>query len=97
MLPGLTIFRLRRKSVVRGIILSVGSFLLALRLAGFPHIDDLHGSRWEFLALLLAAWGMGETFRCLQRRWSLYHAGIILLLYSDLMMMAGIVALIAIS
>jgi CO dehydrogenase/acetyl-CoA synthase gamma subunit (corrinoid Fe-S protein) len=95
--PGSSIFRLRRKSLPRGIILSVGSFLLALHLAGFPHIDNLHGSPWEFLALVLAAWGMGETARCLQRRWNLYHAGIILLLYSDLMILTGIVALLAIS
>lgn len=97
MLPGASIFRLRRKSLPRGIILSVGSFLLALRLAGFPYIQNLHGSNWEFLALALAAWGMGETARCLQRRWSLYHAGVILLLYSDLMILATIVALLAIS
>lgn len=96
MLPGSPIFRLRRKSLVRGIILSLGSFILALCLAGFPHIENLHGSNWEFLALALAAWGMAETTRCLQRRWSLYHAGVILLLYSDLMILAAIVALLAI-
>jgi hypothetical protein len=96
-LPGLSIFRLRRKSLPRGIILSVGSFFLSLRLAGFPHIENLHGSSWEFLALALAAWGMAETARCLQRRWSLYHAGVLLLLYSDLMILAGIVALLTIS
>lgn len=95
--PGLSIFRLRRKSLPRGILLSVGSFLFALRLAGFPRIEDLHGSCWEFLALLLAAWGMGETARCLQRRWTLFHAGVILLLYADLMILAAIVALLAIS
>jgi hypothetical protein len=96
-LRGLTIFRLRRKSLVRGILLSVGAFFLGLRLAGFPDINKLHGSHWEFLALFLAAWGMIETVRCLQRRWTLYHAGVILLLYSDLMILATIVALLAIS
>jgi hypothetical protein len=95
-LPGSPIFRLRRKSLPRGIILSVGSFLLALRLAGFPRIENLHSSHWEWLALAFAAWGMFETARCLQRRWTLYHAGVILLLYSDLMILAAIVALLAI-
>lgn len=97
MLPGSNIFRLRRKSLLRAILLSVGSFLLGLRLAGFPNINNLHGSDWEFLALVLAGWGMGETARCLQKRWTLYHAGIILLLYSDLMIIAAIVALLAIT
>jgi hypothetical protein len=96
-LPGSSIFRLRQKSLPRGIILSLGSFLFALRLAGFPHIQNLHGSNWEILALILAAWGTGETARCLQRRWSFYHAGVILLLYSDLMILTAIVVLLAIS
>jgi hypothetical protein len=96
-LPGASILRLSRKSLPRGIILSLGAFLLGLRLAGFPYIQNLHGSHWEFLALALAAWGMGETARCLQRRWSFYHAGVILLLYSDLMILTAIVVLLAIS
>ncbi len=80
----------------RAIALSVGAFLASLRLAGFPNIEDLHGSRWQFLALLVAAWGMAETARCLRRRWSLYHAGVMILLYSDLMILAAIVVLLAV-
>jgi CO dehydrogenase/acetyl-CoA synthase gamma subunit (corrinoid Fe-S protein) len=94
-LPRLTIFRLRQKSLPRGIALSLGAFAASLRLAGFPHIEDLHGSRWQILALLAAAWGMGETARCLHRKWSLYHAGVLILLYSDLMILALIVLLVA--
>jgi CO dehydrogenase/acetyl-CoA synthase gamma subunit (corrinoid Fe-S protein) len=67
-----------------------------LRLAGFPNIDSLHGSHWQFLALLVAAWGMAETARCLRREWSLYHAGVLILLYTDLMILAGIVFLLAV-
>lgn len=70
---------------------------MALGLAGFPDITNLHGSRWEFAALLTAAWGMVETARCLQRRWSFYHAGVLILLYADLMILAVIVALLALS
>lgn len=91
------IFRLRQKSLGRAIVLSLGAFLASLRLAGFPSIQNLHGSPWQILTLLVAAWGMAETARCLQRRWSLYHAGILLLLYSDLMILAGIVALLTLS
>jgi len=77
-------------------VLSVGAFAASLHLAGFPHIEDLHGSPWQILALFAAAWGMAETTRCLQRRWSLYHAGVLLLLYTDLMIVAAIVVLIAV-
>jgi CO dehydrogenase/acetyl-CoA synthase gamma subunit (corrinoid Fe-S protein) len=88
------IFRLRKKSLVRAIVLSLGAFAASLRLAGFPHIDHLHGSNWQILTLAVAVWGMAETARCLQRRWSFYHAGVLLLLYSDLMILVAIVVLI---
>jgi hypothetical protein len=91
-----SIFRLRQRSLVRAVLLSLGSFAASLLLAGFPKIENLHGSRWQFLALLMAAWGMAETARCLQRRWSLYHAGVLILLYSDLMILAAIVVLLAV-
>ncbi len=38
---------------------------------------------------------MAETARCLQRKWSLYHGAVILLLYTDLMILAMIVILVA--
>ena len=77
-------------------LLSLGAFAASLRLAGFPNIGDLHGSHWQFFALLVAAWGMAETARCLRREWSLYHAGVLILLYTDLMILAGIVVLLAV-
>jgi len=90
------IFHLRQRSLVRAIVLSVGAFGASLRLAGFPYIEDLHSSRWQILPLLVGAWGMAETARCLQRRWSLYHAGVLILLYADLMILAAIVVLLAV-
>ena len=93
MLPGLSIFRLRQKSLARGILLSLGAFAASLRLAGFPHVDNIHGSNWQIAALLAGAWGMAETARCLQRKWSFYHAGVMILLYTDLIILAAIVAL----
>jgi len=82
------LFHLRRKSLVRGIVLSLGAFAASLRLAGFPDIDALHGSPWQILAALAAAWGMVETARCLERKWSLYHAGVLIMLYTELMILA---------
>jgi len=81
---------------VRAILLSVGAFAASLCLAGFPHIENIHGSRWQVLALLVAAWGMAETARCLRRKWSFYHAGVLILLYTDLMILAAIVVMLAV-
>lgn len=93
----LSIFRLRQKSLPRAILLSLGAFAASLHLAGFPQIQNLHGSWWQILALAVAAWGMAETARCLQRKWSLYHAGVLILLYANLMILAAIVVLLAVS
>lgn len=89
------IVHLRQRSLVRGIVLSLGPFLGSLLLAGFPHLEALHGSRWQIVMLMLEAWGMAEVARCLQRKWSFYHGGVLLLLYSDLMILAMMVFLVA--
>lgn len=91
----LTLFRLRQHSLVRGIALSLVAFITSLLLAGFPHIQNLHGSSWQVVALFLGAWGMAETGRCMRRKWSLYAAGVLILLYSDLVIMMLIVFLVA--
>ena len=78
---------------MRGIVLSLSAFIASLLLAGFPHIENLHGSPWQFASLLMAAWGMAETGRCLRGKWSLYHAGVLILLYSELMILAAVVSL----
>lgn len=76
-------------------MLSLGAFIASLLLAGFPHIENLRGSYWQIAMLFLEAWGMGEVARCLQRKWSLYHAGVLLLLYADLMILVMMVFLVA--
>ena len=86
-------FRLRQRSLLRGIILAVSAFAISLRLGGFPNINALHSSHWQIVAALIAFWGMVETARCLGRRWTLYHAGVMLLLYTDLMILAMAVVL----
>ena len=45
--------------------------------------------------LLLGAWGMGETSRCLQRTMEPLPRRLLLLLYADLMILAMIVFLVA--
>jgi hypothetical protein len=78
---------------VRGALLSLGAFVASLRMAGFPFIEKLHGSQWQLLAVPFACWGMLETLRCLQNKWDLYHAGVMILLYSELMILAMVLAL----
>lgn len=93
--PRLAILRLQQRSLARGIVLSLTAFLASLLLAGFPHIENLHGSPWQIVALLAAAWGMAETGRCMRGKWSLYLAGVLILLYSDLVILMLIVFLVA--
>ena len=82
------ILRPRRKSLPRGILLSLGSLAASLRLEGFPGADSLQASPWQILPVLAAFWGMFETARFLTRKWSLYHAGVLILLISELMILA---------
>jgi hypothetical protein len=92
-LPRILFFDLKQRSLVRGLVLSLGAFFLSLRLAGFPHIDRLHGTHWQMAVVPFACWGMVETARCLRQRWSLYHAGVLILLYTELMVLAMVLVL----
>jgi len=87
-LPRSSIFRLRRPSLLRGVLAALIALGATLRFAGFPAPDAPHPSNLQIVAVFLAACGMAETFRCLGRRWSLYHAGVLILLYSELMILA---------
>lgn len=78
---------------MRGIVLAVTAFAVSLRLGGFPDIEALHASPWQIAPAVLAFWAMAETARCLSRRWSLYHAGVLILLYTDLMILGMAVVL----
>ena len=88
MLPLSSIFRLRQRSLLRGILLSLGALVASMRLTGFPDADHLHTSSWQFLPVLAAAWGMVDTARCIRRKWSLHHAGVLILLWSEMMILA---------
>lgn len=87
-LPHSSVFQLRRRSILRAIFLALFALVSAMGFAGFPRVRSLHGSRWQAVAVLVACWALFETMRCLGRRWTLYHAGVVLLLYSELMILA---------
>jgi len=84
----LSIFRLRERSLARGVLLALGALGASLGIAGFLAADAPRASNGQILPVLLACWAMAETFRCLGRRWNLYHAGVLILLYSELMILA---------
>lgn len=82
------LFRLRQRSLLRGVLLALGALAASLLLAGLPFVDAPRASSWQILAAAVVFWAMVETARCLNRRWSLYHAGVLILLYSELMILA---------
>lgn len=88
MLPRTSILHPSRPSLVRGILLSMGAFVYSLRLGGFPDLTTLHATQWQAVPAALAFGGLVETARCIQRRWSLYQAGVLILMYSEMMILA---------
>jgi apolipoprotein N-acyltransferase len=84
------VFHFRSRSLVRGTILVLASLIAAVAASGFP---DLRPTLWLLLPALVALYGTWETTRCLRQRWSFYHFGVMLLLYSDILVLALIVFL----
>lgn len=80
----------RRRSLLRGILLVLLSLGFALLISGFPVI---HTNPFLTLPVLVAVGGTIDTVRCMQRRWSLYHGGVLLLIYMDLMALCMILFL----
>jgi hypothetical protein len=56
-------------------------------LSGFPRIRP---SLWLTLPTLLCVAGTVDTARCMRKRWDFYHAGVVLCVYMDLMVLATI-------
>jgi hypothetical protein len=83
-------FNLRRKSLLRGTVLVLGSLVLAFVWAGYP---EAHANPRLIVPTLAAFLGTADTMRCLRLKWSFYHGGVILLLYMDIMALAMILFL----
>ena len=92
-LSQLSVLPLRKPSLLRAILLPLAALAVSMRLAGFPDLSALHRSPWQALLVPFGCLGVVDAFRCLQRRWSLYHAGILILLYANLITLATIVFL----
>ena len=76
------LFNPRLRSLARGNAIVLGALALATPMSGFPH---LHSNPLIAIPLLITLIGTADTVRCMQRRWSFYHGGVLLCLYMDLM------------
>ncbi len=72
----------RRRSLVRASLLVLVSFFAAAWLSDFPHN---RATPLLLLPALAAFTGTADTIRCMRKRWSFYHGGVLLLIYMDLM------------
>lgn len=81
-LTSLAVFNPRRKSLLRGTLLVLGSFALSFRLSDFP---SNHATPLLIIPAVLAILGMLETLRCTHPHRDLYYGGVTLLLLMDTM------------
>jgi hypothetical protein len=82
-----TIFNPRKRSLVRGTLLVLLSLVAAVFLSDFPHN---RATPLLVAPACIALAGTVDTVRCMQRRWSFYHGGVLLLIYMDLMVLCMI-------
>jgi hypothetical protein len=76
------IFNPRAHSLIRGNLFVFASIALATLLSRFPH---LRPTLWLVIPFFGCLIGMADTLRCIQKRWSFYHGGVLLCLYMDLL------------
>ena len=62
----------------------LGCLLIAI---GISHAPNLRPEPWLLLPVIGAVAGLGETVRCMlgRRSWNLYYGGILMCLYTDLL------------
>jgi hypothetical protein len=80
----------RHRSLARANIVVWGSLILAVLLSKFPHT---RATPLLIFPTALAFAGTADTIRCIRKRWSFYHAGVLLCIYMDLMALSLILFL----
>jgi hypothetical protein len=75
-------FNWRMRSLARGTALALAGIPIVLLNSYVPR-STLHFVL--IVPLLLTILGTMDTARCMRKRWDFYHAGVLLLLYADLM------------
>jgi hypothetical protein len=84
------LFNPRKRSLLRGCLLVLLSLGAAILISGFPRN---RATLFLILPALAAIAGTADTVRCMQPRWNLYHGGVLLLIYMDLMALCMILFL----
>ncbi len=84
------LFNPRKRSLLRGCLLVLVSLGAAILISGFP---SNRATLFLILPTLTAIAGTADTVRCMQPRWNLYHGGVLLLIYMDLMALCMILFL----
>jgi hypothetical protein len=72
----------RIRSLARGNVIVLSSLLIATLMSRAPHLRAMPLLLLPALGCLV---GMADTVRCMRKRWSFYHGGVLLCLYMDLM------------
>ena len=83
MLP--SVLNLRSRSLLRGTVLVLVAFAVALPLSDFPNNRN---TPLLLLPAIAAIAGLVDHVRCMRSRWSWYHGGVLLLIYMDLMVLS---------
>ena len=81
------IFNPRCRSLLRGSLLVLASFVVALLLSHFPQTRP---NPLIVLPALAAVAGTIDHARCMRTNWSWYHGGVVLCIYTDLMVLGMI-------
>ena len=83
-------FKPRRGSLVAASVVVLASLAAAIWLSNFPHN---RATLWLILPALVTCVATVETVRSMRPRWNFYHAGVVLCVYMDLMVVAIILFL----
>jgi hypothetical protein len=78
----LAVLNPRNRSLARGNTIVLLSLAVATLISKAPH---LRAAPLLALPLLGCFIGTADTVRCMRKRWSFYHGGVLLCLYMDLM------------
>lgn len=80
-------FNPRYRSLLRGALLVLLSLGVAVLLSDFP---NNRANPYLVLPTLAAIAGTIDHLRCVRTRWNLYHGGVLLLIYMDMMALSMI-------